>query len=69
MNDNREQVIHKQLEVLGILPSDTVLINIDITKFGLIEGFKRSDYVNIFKKYFIKEGGTFVALAFTPLKF
>ena len=55
--------------MLGIKPSDTVLINLNIEKFGLIEGYRRSDYVKLFKEYFLMGGGTFVALAFTPVKF
>lgn len=69
MNTHREELIFKQLANLGVHPSDTVLISIDISKFGLIKGYKRNDYVRIFKDYFTEEGGTFVTLAFTPLKF
>ena len=59
--------IYKQLEDLNIFPSDTVLINLNIERFGLLEGGKRSDYVNLFKEYFSLGGGTFLALAFTPV--
>lgn len=64
-----KQLIHKQLQNLGVKSSDTVLINFNIEKFGLIKGFRRSDYVKLFKEYFELGGGTFVALAFTPVKF
>lgn len=59
--------IFKQLKELQIYPSDTVLINLNIQKFGLLEGCNRSDYVNIFKEYFSSAGGKFIALAFTPV--
>jgi aminoglycoside N3'-acetyltransferase len=61
--------IHKQLKSLNILPSDLVIINLNIEKFGLIENYKRMDYVTIFEDYFNSGGGTFISLAFTPAKF
>lgn len=69
MQNEKKELIYMQLRSLGIQPSDTVLINLNIEKFGLLEGYKRSDYVELFKGYFRLGGGTFVALAFTPVKF
>jgi aminoglycoside N3'-acetyltransferase len=69
MLDQTKITIYKQLQLLDIKPSDTVLINLNIEAFGLIEGYRRSDYVKLFKEYFASEGGTFVALSFTPVKF
>lgn len=60
---------HEDLKCLGIMPHDTVLINLNIEKFGLLKGFKRSDYVGIFIDYFEQGGGMFFSLAFTPSSF
>ena len=67
MLDKKKFKIYRQLEDLLIFPSDTVLINLNIEKFGLLKDQKRSDYVNIFKEYFLSGGGTFIALAYTPV--
>jgi aminoglycoside N3'-acetyltransferase len=64
-----EAVFYKDLRDLGIMPEDTVLINLNIAKFGLIKGFRRADYVEIFKRYFEQGGGMFFSLAFTPCAF
>jgi aminoglycoside N3'-acetyltransferase len=69
MLEEKKQLIYKQLQSFDVKPSDTVLINLNIDKFGLIEGYRRSDYVKLLKEYFASGGGTFVALAFTPVKF
>lgn len=67
--DKVKEGIFAQLNTLGINRSDTVLININLQEFGLISGFQRQDYVNLFREFFEKGGGTFFALASTPCRF
>jgi aminoglycoside N3'-acetyltransferase len=67
--DTQKIKIYKQLQALNVRPSDTVLINLNIEKFGLLESYRRSDYIKLFKEYFELGGGTFIALAFTRVKF
>ena len=69
MNTFNIDAFFSELAALDVKPHDTVLINLSLEKFGLVTGFKRADYVNIFKQYFAQGGGTFVALAFTRPKF
>lgn len=69
INKFNENIFHQELEKLGINSSDTVLVNLNVEKFGLIKGFRRADYVDIFKRYFEQDGGMFFSLAFTPSAF
>jgi aminoglycoside N3'-acetyltransferase len=62
-----KEKFHDELKNMEIYPNDTVLINLNISKFGLFKGFKKSDYVQIFKEYFSQDG-TFMALSFTYAK-
>ena len=62
------EVIADQLYNLGINPGDTLLININMSEFGIINQYKKKDYVKLFLDY-LGEEGTLVALAYTPAKF
>ena len=57
---------HAQLQALNILEGDTVFINCDLSSFGVYQGFKRTDYVNIFLDY-LGASGTVVTFAYTGL--
>ena len=54
LRKEKEAQIFQQLESIGIKPSDTVLLNINLGKFGLLSGYRRKDYVQLFKTFFPK---------------
>lgn len=54
----------KEMSNLNIKKGDTLLINCNLEEFGMVQGFKRIDYVNLFLDY-LGNAGTLVALAYT----
>lgn len=63
-NSFDKNMFYNQLVNLNIRKGDTLFINCNLEEFGLIEGFKRIDYINLFLDY-LGEEGTLVALAYT----
>ncbi|MEA2017883.1 MAG: AAC(3) family N-acetyltransferase [Campylobacterota bacterium] len=63
-NNFNKESFFKQMQGLNIKKSDTLFINCNLEKLGIIQGFKRMDYLNLFLDY-LGEDGTLVALAYT----
>lgn len=63
-NNFKKENFFKDMQSLNIKKGDTLFINCNLEKFGIIHEFKRVDYVNLFLEYLGTEG-TLVALAYT----
>jgi len=62
-NFKKEEFFQQMLN-LNIKHGDTLCINCNLSQFGVIQGYKRIDYLNLFLDY-LGENGTLVALAYT----
>jgi aminoglycoside N3'-acetyltransferase len=60
---NRENFFN-EMSNLNIKKSDTLFINCNLQGFGVIQGYKRLDYLNLFLDY-LGEDGTLITLAYT----